>query len=99
MRTIAEDDQSMEAKIMRLLCEIMRHSMVIKKYDLRFNPISNDAANILFETIEENGAIKDVELNNNVDANLREILDTLMRRRTGRMPKGRGGGRKKKGKK
>ena len=78
----------------------MKNSLIIKKYDLRFNPISDDAANILFEIIEENGAIKDVEMNNNVDANLREILDTLMRKRTGRMPKGRvGGGMKKKKKK
>ena len=86
---------------MRLLTSTMKNSLIIKKYDLRFNPISDDAAHIIFEIIEENGAIKDVELNNNVDANLRENLDTLMRKRTGRMPKGRagGGGKKKKKKK
>lgn len=79
-----------------MLCGIMSSNMILKKYDLRFNPISDDAAHILFEIIQDNGAIKDVEFNNNVDAELREILDTLMRRRTGRMPKGRGRGGKRK---
>lgn len=82
---------------MRLLSSIMAQNLLIKKYDLRFNPISNDAATILFEIIEHNSTIKDVEMNNNVDNVLRENLDTLMRKRTGRMPKGRGA--KAKGKK
>ena len=77
----------------------MENNFILRKYDLRFNPVSDDAAKILFDIIEENGAIKDVEFNNNVDANLRETLDTLMRRRTGRLPKGRGGRRPKKAKK
>lgn len=53
---------------------------------------------MLFEVIERNSQIKDVEINNNVDNQLRENLDTLMRKRTGRLPKRRGGG-KTKGKK
>lgn len=67
--------------------------MLIRKYDLRFNPISDDAAIILFQIIEQNSQIKDVEINNNVDNALRENLDTLMRKRTGRLPKGRRGGK------
>lgn len=63
--------------------------MLIRKYDLRFNPISDDAAIIIFEIIEQNSQIKDVQLNTNVDNTLRENLDTLMRKRTGRLPKGR----------
>ena len=41
-----------------------------------------------------------MEFNNNVNYELRENLDTLMRKRTGRMPKGRKGrkGGKSKGK-
>lgn len=49
----------------------MAQNLLIRKYDLRFNPISNDAASILFELIEHNSTIKDVEMNNNVDNTLR----------------------------
>ena len=85
---------------MRMLLHIMQTNTLLKKYDLKFNPICDDAAFMLFETIEENPAIKDVEFNNNVNYELRENLDTLMRKRTGRMPKGRKGrkGGKSKGK-
>lgn len=49
----------------------MKENLLIRKYDLRFNPISDDAAIILFEIIQQNQQIKDVELNNNVDNALR----------------------------
>jgi hypothetical protein len=38
----------------------MKENMLIRKYDLRFNPISDDAAIIIFEMIEQNSQIKDV---------------------------------------
>ena len=98
-KVIHENDKSLEAEILGQLIHIMRSSKKIMKYDIRFNPISNDAAIMLFEVIEENPNIKDVEFNNNVDYELRETLDTIMRRRTGRMPKGRRGGGKTKKKK
>lgn len=78
----------------------MKNNLILSRYDIRFNPISDDAATILFEIIEENVNIKDIVFNTNVDNELRETLDTIMRRRTGRLPKGkRGGGGKTKKKK
>jgi hypothetical protein len=77
----------------------MDKSLLLRKYDLRFNPISNDAALVIFEAIEQNRMIRDVELNNNVDFKLRETLDTLMRKRCAKHKKAKPGKPKTKGKK
>lgn len=56
---------------MRIFLHTFHNNSRLKKYDLRFNPICDDAAFMLFEAIEENPTIKDVEFNNNVDYELR----------------------------
>ena len=47
-KVIHENDKSLEAEILGQLIHIMRSSKKIMKYDIRFNPISNDAAIMLF---------------------------------------------------
>jgi hypothetical protein len=54
---------------------------LIRKYDLRFNPISQDAAYILFEIIEQNLKIIDVQLNNNVSNEILANLDVITKKR------------------
>ena len=45
---------------MRQLSDIMKNNLILSRYDIKFNPMSNDAATILFEIIEENPNIKDI---------------------------------------
>jgi S-ribosylhomocysteine lyase LuxS involved in autoinducer biosynthesis len=48
IRNVNADDHSLSANIVRLLCQIMTENLLIRKYDLRFNPLSNDAAIMIF---------------------------------------------------
>ena len=48
MRVIDEDDHSIEATIVKIVTEIMKNNVVLSRYDLKYNPVSNDAAWIMF---------------------------------------------------
>lgn len=53
----------------------------IIKYDIRFNPIHNDVAEQLLKAVEMNPIIKKTEFANNVSYDIRDALDTILRKR------------------
>lgn len=53
----------------------------IIKYDIRFNPMSSEIARDLLKAIEMNVSIRKMEFANNVDYELRDTLDSVLRKR------------------
>jgi hypothetical protein len=47
-KAIKADDKSVGADILRTFVQLMEKNLLLFKYDLRFNPLSHDAALILY---------------------------------------------------
>jgi hypothetical protein len=61
--------------------KLMSKNLLIMKYDIRFNPMDNGLAVLLLKAIGGNTRIKKMEFANNVSYQLREELDTVLRKR------------------
>lgn len=59
----------------------MKKNDKILKYDIRFNPMHSLIAEQLLKVIEGNLTIRKMEFPNNVSYDLRDTLDTILRKR------------------
>jgi len=59
----------------------MTKNLLIMKYDIRFNPMHDSLAVILLKAIGSNPKIKKMEFANSVSYQLRDELDTILRKR------------------
>jgi hypothetical protein len=59
----------------------MGKNLLIIKYDIRFNPMDDGLALLLLKAIGGNIRIKKMEFANNVSYQLRDELDTVLRKR------------------
>ena len=77
------EEGSLEEQVGNLLLSLMKKNSKILKYDIRFNLMSDLLAQKLYSAIENNPTIKNIEFPNCVMYELRDGLDTIVRKRTG----------------
>jgi hypothetical protein len=59
----------------------MGKNLLIVKYDIRFNPMHDTLAVMLLKAVGGNSRIKKMEFANNVAYQLRDELDSILRKR------------------
>ena len=89
-----ERDSIAEMLAQQLILLMGKNDKIIK-YDIRFNPMHDEIAEQLLKAIALNPKIKKMEFPNNVRYDLRDALDTVLRKRNNG---GKGGVRKAKSK-
>lgn len=88
-----EDRNSLTEVLAEQLVSLMRKSLLIIKYDIRFNPLHDGIADQMLKAVEANPKIRSLEFPTNVAYELRDELDTILRKRNkpvkgkGRSPK------------
>ena len=78
--------ESVVENLAHQLIVLMGKNENIIKYDIRFNPMHNEIAEQLLKSIEGNPTIRKMEFANNVHYDLRDSLDTIVRKRQKRGP-------------